>query len=351
MIRLARLARGVGRKLKALAPAPKTPEPPSLPLILDGATSKTDFSMARDVWCAPAFGVVVDGQGRLLGGASREALQFSPDLSALPGVRNTGGVSRLILPDDAPRLPKGGVVAGWGGLRNYAGFLLNTLPDLLAASQAGVLADHPPVLPSLTAWQAELLALTGLDQPLIVDAPWVRLDEAVVAPASSDAARQRPLIDIRQRILSALGPASGERRRLYVSRADSLNAVMVDELGVEIEMAARGYTIVRPETASARTLIGLFREAEVIVAPTGTALANVLFCAPDAQIVEIRPPGAEGDWVRDVATLAGATWHGFDAAGARETFVSPLDPALRPPSAFSWRADAVALLAFLAQRT
>ncbi|ATC32984.1 DUF563 domain-containing protein [Caulobacter vibrioides] len=349
MSRLARLARRVGRKLKALAPAPRAPEPPSLPLILDAPVA-SGFTTAREVWCAPGFGVIVDAGGQVLGGAARQALGFSPDLSALQGVRVDSGASRLILPKAPPRLTKGAVLAGWGDLRNYAGFLTNTLPMLLAASKAGALAEHPLVTPPLTALQGDLLALAGLDPPQTVDAPWIVLDEALTAPYPAPAASHPMLAEVRERILSALGPASGVRHKLYISRADAMDAVMVDEAGVEIELAALGYRIIRPETSSARDLIGLFREADVIVAPTGTALANALFCAPDAHIVEIRPPGATRLWVRDLASLAGATWHGFDAAGQKETPDAPLDPSLVPAGAFCWRADAVALLAFLAQR-
>ncbi|MDR7231153.1 capsular polysaccharide biosynthesis protein [Caulobacter sp. BE264] len=349
MIRLARLARRVGRKLKAMAPTPKAPEPPSLPLRLDGV-GNPDFTTVRNVWCAPAFGVLVDSGGQVLGGVASQALSFSPDLSALPRVRANDGASRLILPDTPPRLTKGAVLAGWGDLRSYAGFLLNTLPALLAASEAGALGEHPFVAPPLAAWQADLLALAGLDAPQTSDAPWIVLDEAMVSPPLLPAPSHPLLPEVRARILLALGPASEARPKLYVSRADAMNAVMLDEEGVEIELAARGYTIVRPETASARELISLFREAETIVAPTGAALANILFCAPDARIVEIRPPGATSVWAQDLAARVGVTWHGFDAAGAIEAPGTPLDPILPPAAAFSWRADAAALLAFLAQR-
>ena len=146
MSRLARLARRVGRKLKALAPTPRAPDPPSLPLRLD-VVEIPDLTTVREVWCAPSFGVLVDAGGQVLCGAARQALGFSPDLSALPGVRVHDGVSRLILPDAPPRLAKGAVLAGWSDLRSYAGFLLNTLPTLLAASKAGVLDERPFVAP------------------------------------------------------------------------------------------------------------------------------------------------------------------------------------------------------------
>lgn len=350
MSRLARLARRVGRKLKALKPTPRTPEPPSLPLILDGGVPSVGYPTVRDVWCAPAFGVVVDRQGHVLGGAASEALRVSPDLAALLSVRAHRGQSRLILPDAPPRLAKGAVIAGWGGWRNYAAFLLETLPALLAAEEAGVLAEHPPMLPPLTSWQAELLTLAGIGTPQTLDAPWIELDEAVLAPAPGSVARRPMLTEVRARALAGLGAPNRMGRKLYVSRSDSFDAVMVDEAGVEIELAALGYTIVRPETSSAAELIRLFAEADLIVAPTGTALANLLFCPPGAEVVEIRPPGSTSVWVQDLADRVGVTWRGFDAEGVRETLEAPLDPAQGPAWAFTWRADAVALLAFLARR-
>ena len=48
---------------------------------------------------------------------------------------------------------------------------------------------------------------------------------------------------------------------------DGGDAVMVDEAGVEIELAALGYTIVRPETSSAAELIRLFAEADLVEEP------------------------------------------------------------------------------------
>lgn len=350
MSRLARLARRVGRKLKALAPTPRPPEPPSLPLVLDGRVPLAGYPTVRDVWCAPAFGVVVDRQGHVLGGAADEALRVSPDLAALPGVRVHQGQSRLILPDAALRLPKAAVIAGWGGLRNYAGFLLDTLPAFLAADQAGVLAEHPSVLPPLTPWQAELLTLTGIAAPQTLDAPWIELDEAVLTPALGPVVAHPMLAEVRGRVLTGLGGANGAGRKLYISRSDLYDAIMVDEAGVEIELAALGYTIVRPETSSARELIQLFAEADLIVAATGTALANLLFCPPGAEVVEIRPPGSTSVWVQNLATGLGLKWRGFDAEGVREMLETPLDAALRPAAAFAWRADVVALLAFLAQR-
>lgn len=350
MSRLARLARRVGRKLKALAPTPRTPEPLSLPLILDGSAPSDGYSTVRNVWCAPAFGVVVDRRGHVLGGAASEALRVSPDLAALPGVRARQGQSRLILPDASPRLAKGAVIAGWGGWRNYAGFLLEALPALLTAKAAGVLAEHPPILPSLTPWQAELLTLAEITTLQTLDASWIELDEAVLAPVAGSVVGNPMLTEVRACVLAALGSSSRRGLKLYVSRSDSFDAVMVDEAGVEIELAALDYTIVRPETSSAAELIRLFAEADLVVAPTGTALANLLFCSPAAEVVEIRPPGSTSVWVRDLAARMGLTWRGFDAEGERATLEAPLDPALRPASAFTWRADAVALLAFLAKR-
>ncbi|HJV40032.1 glycosyltransferase family 61 protein, partial [Caulobacter sp.] len=120
-----------------------------------------------------------------------------------------------------------------------------------------------------------------------------------------------------------------------------------NESELEAAMAARGYAIVRPETLSVRDQIALFRGAEIIVAQSGAALANVLFCAAGARVLEIQSNGREPVWARDIARLVGADWRAFVEASPLVETEMLMSSDLRPDTAFSWRLDLKALLAFL----
>jgi capsular polysaccharide biosynthesis protein len=331
-----RLVRQVGRKLKSLVP-----EQPLAPgLVLTVVEDALDQPL-RAAWCAPAFGVVFDANGRVFAETARPAQRLTPTLDRLPGARREDGETRLVPPENAPILPAGTVFMGWGAAHNYAQFLLGALPALLAARQEA-LARFPPIAPPLSPWHADLLALADAPAPIMADAPLVRLEEAMFLAAPT----LGPGLDaVRERILAQVPPA--DARRLYVSRQGSLKAAQETEAWLEEGLAARGFAIIRPETASVRELVALFRGAEVVVAASGTILANVLFCAPGAKVIEIQPIEPAEPWVRDLAARVGATWRGFVSGIGIVRPEVPLEPRLRPTSAYGWRLDVTAFLAFL----
>jgi len=358
---LVRLARRVGRKLRSLAPSP--PRPPSVRLtlveesqtltrvprplaqcgdVIGAIEGGFDLAHVENVWCAPAFGVVLDTDGRVFAATAREARRLSPDLDRLPGARRGDGETRLDTPANAPSLPAATVFLDWGAAHGYAQFLLSALPALLAAETAGALARFPAIAPPLSPWQSDLLALAAAPPPAIVDAPFVKLEEVVFLvppPAGPD------LAALRARILAKVAPAAN--RRIYISRQGSLKATQETEAWLEEGLAARGFTIVRPETASVRELVALFAGADIVVATSGAILANVLFCAPGAQVIEIQPVPPAEPWTQALAAQGGVRWRGFASGGEVIRPEIPLEPGLRPASAYGWRLDVTAFLAFL----
>ena len=335
------LARRTARRLKTLVPKAPLPRPPSIPLTI----VESREAVTRDAWYAPAFGAVFDDQGRVLEAAVRSALTYTPTLVALPNAWREGETTSFGLPAEAMQIPRATVFVSWGGLHNYASFLLNDLPALVAAEQAGTLATHPPVAPPLLPWQTQLLDLTlgGAMKPTVVAAPIVRLDEAVFhAPeAFLDVTRERILANV------AVPYDPGAPKRIYVSRRAALKGQLLNEAELEAALEARGFMIVRPQEWSIRDQIILFHRAEIVVGATGVALADVLFCRPGTKVVEIQPDNLPGDWVRTLAQRIGAEARTFAAPSSpNETEV--LIEGLRPPaSEFEWRLDLDAFLTFL----
>lgn len=335
MRRLVGLARRVGRRLQALARPPRpvwtlplTPGPPDREL--------------ADVWCAPVQGLMLNDYGQVFANPDRGAVGEAV-LARLPGAYVCGEEVRFA-PAQAPRLGPATVFMDEHAAHNYAHFLLEALPALLAAQESGALQDRPPIAPPLTPWQVDLLTLAGAPTPMILDAPLVRIAAGGFAPSAGAAGLDR----VRARVLSALDGAPAGGRRLYFSRRDSGRAVMADELELEALLIARGFTVIRPETACARDLAILFRDAERVVA-SGTILANLLFSSSDAQIIELQPPGPPSAWTRDLARHVGAAWRVYAGPAPARICEIPLDPTLRPDSAFVWRLDVSAFAAFLDQ--
>jgi capsular polysaccharide biosynthesis protein len=321
------LARRVGRRLRTLAERREKPRP-SLVLTPGG-----DATELRDVWAAPALGLAIDAQGQVFGAAA--------DLAHAPGAWRSGQDVRFPLPADAPAVAAGVLFMDGRATRNYAHFLLDALPTLLAIEPTAVLA------PPLTRWQTDLVALAGAQPPIEITAPLVRVERLTFAPTAPSLTPGPHLDPMRAAILAALDMPPAPPRRVYVSGRAGLKAVLDDELRLEMIMEARGYRILRPETSSPRELIAAFRDAERVVAATGTLMANLLFCAPGTQVIELRPPGVDGDWIEALARHADLAWKAYASHEPIDAAEALLDVALRPASAFGWRLDLPAFLDFL----
>lgn len=313
-----------------------------------------DVVRVRDVWHAPAFGAVIDDQGRTFKTTVHEALYLTPTLAALPNARREGEQTLFALPADGATIARATVFVAWGGVHNYGHFLIDCLSALVAAQRAGALESHPPIAPPLLPWQAELLDLAmGVDtpKPRIVEAPIVRIDEAVFATPMDHFlhAPGPPLDAVRERILAhaAISADPAAAKRIYVSRLGSLKRVLVNEAELEAALEARGFTVIRPEALPVREQIALFHQAEVVVAPAGAALANVLFCKPGAKIIEIQPSNFIGVWVRNVALLVGVDWRAFFAPSPLSETEILMEGQPRPASEFRWRLDLDGFLTFL----
>ncbi|MNR46280.1 hypothetical protein D3C85_1652260 [compost metagenome] len=54
---------------------------------------------------------------------------------------------------------------------------------------------------------------------------------------------------------------------------------------MEEALAARGFEIIRTDSLDIKTQITIFRDAEVIIAPTGAQLTNVVWAEPGTQVI------------------------------------------------------------------
>ena len=267
----------------------------------------------------PRFGVMLWADGSAprapIGGLFTDA----DKLAEAPGFARLGEGFQVTLPDDAPELAGASVFMPWGGGFNYGHMVLDALPSLLALEEAGLLDELAPIAPPLKRWQRELIALLlGRDGAVReVSAPVVRLRQAAYA-TSMDHYLHGPgvlLARVRERLVARAGPSPIRAERVYLSRRSHAHPmrVLLNEVELERALAARGFTIVRPERLSPAQQVALARQARVIVGPTGAGMTNALFAEPGALVIDIQPQVFASAWTPAFCELIGHRWRVYYA--------------------------------------
>ncbi len=180
---------------------------------------------------------------------------------------------------------------------NYFHWTMQCLPAMDAALRRDDLRDPVLVLPPLTAWQEETLALLGLDAAPRFEAglacryplPAVRYSGFLNGSASFFVS---PVcMDILDRMAARVDQPSGTPERLFVSRSDSATRVMTNEAEAARLAETYGFTTIVPGAYRVADQIRLFRGARQVVGAHGAGLTNLGFCRPGTRVLELFPEG------------------------------------------------------------
>jgi len=82
---------------------------------------------------------------------------------------------------------------------------------------------------------------------------------------------------------------SPTKNRLYVSRADALFRRVLNEDEILPLLREYGFTAVKLEELSFIEQVKLFKDAEAVVVPHGSGLANLVFCSKGTKVIEFLP--------------------------------------------------------------
>ncbi|MEY3870603.1 MAG: hypothetical protein RLZZ338_4497 [Cyanobacteriota bacterium] len=85
-------------------------------------------------------------------------------------------------------------------------------------------------------------------------------------------------------------PRKSTQTRLYLGRQNASYRVVLNEEEVIQFLEKRGFYSVNLETMSVVEQASLLAQAEVIIAPHGSALSNLVFCEPGTKIIELFSP-------------------------------------------------------------
>ena len=205
----------------------------------------------------------------------------------------------LIYPD-----PKGhDIERGFllGGCRNYCHWLMDYLPRI------DLLRGDWPILVNgdLQPFQEEALKLHGIERdrlgPLGYPQAYALKNLCIPSDNSSWCLlpipfRMEVVTWLRTRFKSLMSTTTG--RRLFISRhnAKTVHGRRLQNGDEVIDLLRRhDFEVVACETLSFREQVRLFSEADVVVAPHGAGLTNLVFSPAHCRVVELIGPQLAGD--------------------------------------------------------
>ncbi|MCX5924310.1 MAG: glycosyltransferase family 61 protein [Candidatus Dependentiae bacterium] len=186
---------------------------------------------------------------------------------------------------------------------NYWHWLSEVLCRLALLELAGVEYDYLYV-PQESSFMKETLALWGIPAEKIVSPTHggfcIQADELIVPSLVSNVnfgcvlfscyAQPHLIQYVKEKLLSAAlktDTALQLQSKVFVSRKDATQRLILNEQRVFALFQAEGFHSFQLEKMSVAEQILLFHNADIIVSPQGTGLANSIFCTEKTRIVEL----------------------------------------------------------------
>ena len=177
-----------------------------------------------------------------------------------------------------------------GRSNNYFHFLIESLPRIWCAEQYPV----EPTLPALVSndlypTQLELLALLGFPESRLIRVPMdtsVRCRTLYVPSLLNVgyAVPPRAVQFLRERILPRMPEMPELPRRVYLSRNRMPRRRLSNEAELLPILERHGFQTVYPEELGVAEQVRLFAQAEAILSPDSSSLANLAFAGPRARV-------------------------------------------------------------------
>lgn len=189
--------------------------------------------------------------------------------------------------------------------RNYFHWLLEHLPSVLRSQEAvpGAVAVLPTRMPGFATD-----SLSALQVPFEVTDAYVASERVVLIdppvenwPHPEDL---QLLVERARRSLGLDGRSAGSR--IYVSRSRGRRSIR-EEVVVEERLQDAGFKIFHPSGQWTRD-IEFFDGAALVIGPHGAGLANAIFAAPGAALIEISTPRFRNPLFRRLAAARSLTY-------------------------------------------
>jgi hypothetical protein len=180
-----------------------------------------------------------------------------------------------------------------GGRANYWHLLSEELPSLYRLQKNGMDIndfDYLLVHESKYDFQKQIYDLFQIPQERFVQLksnPHIQSDQLLFFSPN-----YQPDIEAlrwtRDHILTFIKKESNNEKRLFISRQDSNSKRILNNSKVKDLLNKYNFEIFKPENCTVIEQIRVFKNCSFVIGAHGAALANLMFCKPDTDVIEIR---------------------------------------------------------------
>lgn len=209
------------------------------------------------------------------------------------------------------------VLSTMGGMLYYH-WLFQLLPRFDLIRRAGIdldSIDYFLVNSKKAPFQRESLEALGIDQSKIIEStatPYLRASTLVVPSVPLSGGCYAPWMRefLRSTFLhdadNEPGPAT---RRLYISRGSAGYRRVLNQADVVHLLGQYGFEEAKFESMTVRQQAATIASCEVIVAPHGGGLSNLIFCRPATKVIEIYSPELVAGYFWKISALLGLDYY------------------------------------------
>ncbi|HCR37102.1 MAG TPA: hypothetical protein DIU37_03025 [Opitutae bacterium] len=184
------------------------------------------------------------------------------------------------------------VVLAQEGHRNYYHWLTEVLPKFALLEQSGAGYDFLYLPDRDLPFQRETLDMLGIDEKKIITGyknTCIEADTLIVPSFASRSCVTPPWIAqyIRKQLMKHKAEVKDGSKKIFISRSKAPQRRITNEGEIQKWLENQDFKTVHLEALSVREQMAVFEHADLIVAPHGAGLANLLFANPGTQVIEI----------------------------------------------------------------
>lgn len=248
------------------------------------------FTIPEGRCCYTTNPTVITQDNFVLSDASYEYGLLSPEFLSI--------LSRPIL--QTPEFIDGTVaVLASHGSQNYYHWMIDVIPKLGLIEQANIKPDYFYFFSTGKSFEKETLSILGIDETKIINAKKNKHIQAktLIVPSMLSLPETQLFTNIasplwsfeflRKKFLNE--EVSYQSLRIYVTREKACWRKVVNDVEVSNFLAGFGFIRVKLEEMSVVDQAKLFASAEIIIAPHGAGLTNLVFCSPGTKVIELMP--------------------------------------------------------------